>query len=322
MRIGLVSNPRSERNKKGMAELEAFLKAMPAIRHRPFEPGASFTGILRELAAEEVEILVCASGDGTVQGVLTSLLADRPFAKRPYLAILPRGMANMTAADCGLKGRGVDALERLLDAARSGRLEGHLAPRRVLKVDYSDDAVAPRGMFFGAAGIARAIHYCTGEMHTAGLKGEWSHAATLVSLLVGSMVKGLDAMGLEPHEVGIALDDETANGPPRRERLLLLLATTLERLVLGSRPFWNADSAPFRLTRIGHPPKGLLRHAGRVLYGGDRRRLPEDTYRSGGAVRARLWFDHAFTIDGEFFTPRPERPVVITADERVDFIRL
>jgi diacylglycerol kinase (ATP) len=59
-----------------------------------------------------------------------------------------------------------------------------------------------------------------------------------------------------------------------------------------------------------------------VLYGDDApRNLPED-YQSGGADRLELWLDAPFTIDGEFFTPARDRPVVITADETIRFVRL
>ena len=40
-----------------------------------------------------------------MQTVLTRLLEKHPFETLPYLAILPRGMANTTAADVGLRGK-------------------------------------------------------------------------------------------------------------------------------------------------------------------------------------------------------------------------
>jgi diacylglycerol kinase (ATP) len=318
MRIGLLSNTASERNRKGMASLLPVIERHPEILHRVFASEEGFGPPLRAMAEAGSGLVVINSGDGTVHGVLTELLARRPFAELPKLAILPRGMANMTAADCGLLGADARTLERLIETARAGRLDQHLAVRHILKVDHADGAAAPRGMFFGAAGIVDVIRHVTRKLHTKGIKGEWSHAAAMLGLLGGTLVKGFEALGLKPHDVGIGID----GGDVRDERLLILLATTLERLVLRSRPFWGVGKKPIRHTRISHPPKGLIRKAPRILYGPDDRRLPEADYRSGGAVRLTLRLDAPFTIDGEFFTPARDRPVTVTADETIAFVRL
>lgn len=319
MRVGLLSNPGSERNRKGMAAIEAVLARAPDVTHHVFVPAEGFGPPLRRMAEAGAGLLVVNSGDGTVHGVLSELLAHRPFgAVPPLVAILPRGTANMTAADCGLKGAGGATFERLLRACRDGTVAEHLTARHVLKVDYADGVPAPRGMFFGAAGIVDVIRHVTGKLHTRGIKGEWSHLLAVLGLLGGTLVRGFEALGLRPHQVGIATDGEGRAD----ERLLLLLATSLDHLVLRSRPFWGTGGLPVRHMRISHPPKGLIRRAPCILYGGPERRLPRESYRSGGARRLELWLDAPFTIDGEFFTPSAQRPVVITADETIRFVRL
>ena len=318
MRIGLLSNVRSERNRNSVATLAPVIDRAPEILHRVFRPEEGFGPPLRAMAEAGAELVVVNSGDGSVHGVLTELLANRPFADVPRVAILPRGMANMTAADCGLLGADARTLERLVGAARAGRIDDHLAPRHVLKVDYAEGRTPARGMFLGAAGIVDVIRHVTGKLHSKGIKGEWSHAAAILGLLGGTLFKGFEALGLRPHTVGIGID----SGPVQDERLLILIATTLERLVLRSRPFWGVGEKPIRHTRISHPPKRLIRKSARILYGPDDRRLPEDDYRSGGATRLELRLDAPFTIDGEFFTPDRDRPVVVTADETVRFVRL
>jgi diacylglycerol kinase (ATP) len=127
MRIGLLSNVRSERNRNGMAALAPVIDRAPEILHRVFRPEEGFGPPLRAMAEAGAELVVVNSGDGSVHGVLTELLANRPFAAVPRVAILPRGMANMTAADCGLLGADARTLERLIGAARAGRIDDHLA---------------------------------------------------------------------------------------------------------------------------------------------------------------------------------------------------
>ncbi|HRY23530.1 MAG: hypothetical protein H6852_13240 [Geminicoccaceae bacterium] len=318
MRIGLLSNPGSTRNRVGMAAIEALAERTPEILHRRFEPALGFGPPLQSFAAAGCDLVVVSGGDGTVQGILTELLAHHPFAELPALAILPRGMANMTATDCGLAGHDAATLERLVAACRAGRLADSLVTRHILKADFADGVPAPRGMFMGAAGIIDIILFVTGRLHSRGIKGEWSHAATILGLLGLCLFRGFQALGLRAHRIGLAID-----GTARRDEVLaILIATTLDRLVLRSRPYWGAGDLPLRHTRFAHPPRGLVRHAWRLLYGGADRRLPSDSYRSGGGRRLELWLDGPFTIDGEFFTPAPGRPVTVTADETIRFARV
>src|SRR3546814_8975692 len=94
--------------------------------------------------------------------------------------------------------------------------------------------------------------------------------------------------------VGMTFDD----GRTETLEALLVLATTLERLVLGSRPFWGGGGGHLRFTAVAYPPQGLLRHARRVLYGGEDRALPAG-YLSRASDRIALAMDCPFTLDGE-----------------------
>src|SRR3546814_20030505 len=78
--------------------------------------------------------------------------------------------------------------------------------------------------------------------------------------------------------VGMTFDD----GRTETLEALLTLATTLERLVLGSRPFWGGGGGHLRFTAVAYPPSGLLRHARRVLYGAEDRALPAGYLRRAG----------------------------------------
>lgn len=316
--IGFVNNARSERNKRGMADLEAVLARHPEVARLDFDGLTHLGDIARDLARLAPSLIVVNGGDGTVQGLLTELLEHRPIDPIPPIAILPRGMANMTAADCGLRRRGPRALERLLETVRAGGLGRFLVDRRVLRVDGLEGGGAQRGMFLGALGITDAIHLCKGRAHALGLKGELAHLATLVHIL-WDLARGRRPPGmLEGGPVAMRFED----GEVREGRQLVLLATTLDRLVLASRPFWNGLTRPFRLTAIGEPPEGLVRRALRVLYGGDRRALPADSFFSRGSARAELELPGEITIDGQFFHPRPDRRLVLTAPDAVRFVRL
>jgi hypothetical protein len=121
---------------------------------------------------------------------------------------------------------------------------------------------------------------------------------------------------LEGEEVAADLDGEKRHG-----RELLLLATTLDRLVVRSRPFWNEDRGPVRYTSIAYPAERVLRRAWTVLYGRDRSHLDPAAFFSRGASRIELRMDCGFTIDGELFRASSATPLVISAPDVLRFVR-
>ena len=318
LKIAMLSNPLSQRNRAGMARIEAVLARRPDIRHIRFEPGMDLQALLAELAAWECGLIILNSGDGLVHAVLGALFLGQAFATPPPLALLPRGMTNMTAADVGLGGRNAGTLRRLLEVADRGEVERHLVRRHVLKVEYDPDRPGERGMFLGAAGVYDGIHLCTGSIHTRGLTGSWASTSTILAILGRALWQGVEATGIGGDEIEASVD----GGPWTNGRRALVLATTLDRLVLGTRPFWNNGSTPIHYTMFDHPPTGIVGHAMRILFGGKQRELPDPPFHSRSASRVELRLDRPFTIDGEFFRAAPGIPVVITADEEVRYVKL
>ncbi len=318
LKIGLISNPTSQRNRQGLGEVRAIGAGMRDLLHVVTDGAQSLGEILAELARQEAGLLVVAGGDGTVQRVLTELLETRPFERLPPVAILARGMANMTAGDVGLRGRPARALPRLIEVARSGDLASHVEHRHVLRVENVRGLPPQRCVFLGAAAIYDAVEFCCRRVYSLGLRGNLGMGLTLGGFLLGGRF-GRDGEGpIRGRDIGITVDDR----PVSQARRLLVLATTLDRLVLGSRPFWGEGANRIRFTSIAHPPVRLLRSAPKVLYGWRRATLPPDIYVSGGAERLTLGLDSAFTLDGELFEPEPQAPLLVTAPDRVGFVRL
>jgi hypothetical protein len=189
-----------------------------------------------------------------------------------------------------------------------------MVERRILRIENLQGGSPQRGMMFGAGAITDAIEFCCREIYARGLKGRLGMGVALAGLLVGRRGDGV----LRSHDIGVTLDGDREN---RAERLLVL-ATTLDRLMLWSRPFWNYDARPIRYTGIAYPPERLVRSAPKVLYGWRRQTLPPAVYHSQGAWRIAVRVDAPFTIDGEMFQPLPKQPVVITAADRARFVRL
>jgi diacylglycerol kinase (ATP) len=316
-KIGLISNPRSRRNRRGLDGIQRVVVDAADVIHIPTDALSDVDAALREFARRGVDLLAINGGDGTVQTVLTCLLEDRPFEVMPALAILARGTANTTARNLGVRG-GADALARLLGAATNGAIAGHLEERAVLRLENLRERAPQRGMMFGAGAIQDAIELCEREVYARGLRGNLGMGLALAGVLLGTVATKNGLGVLKGHDIAVALDD----GAESKVERLLVLATTLDRLILGSRPFWNYDGEPIRYTSISYPPVALLRSAPKLLYGWRRQALSPEVYDSQGADRIAVRLDAPFTLDGETFEPAPGRPLIITAPDRVRFVRL
>ena len=318
MKIGMISNRRSHRNRHSLAAIEQNGAFEQAILHRPLDGISGIDQTLEFFARSGVEVLAINGGDGTVQAVLTSLLNTRPFRDLPYVAILPGGMTNMSAAGLGLGGSLRKAVERLIRQAADGQTEPRVVLRPLLRLRAACDQPPRYGFFFGAAAIVTAIKLCHRSVYALGLEAGLANAMTLAGALAHWLFARPSDSLFRPEDMLIALDD----GINERKSLMLVLATTLDRLVLGSRPFWNVGNAPIRFTAITYPPNGLVRYAARVLFGGDQRRLPEEVYRSRGVHSIALRMACDFTVDGELYAPPAGRPLLISVSEKLRFIQL
>ncbi|MGH6896404.1 MAG: diacylglycerol kinase family protein [Geminicoccaceae bacterium] len=317
-KIGLISNPSSQRNRRGLDGIHRAVAGAPDVIHVATDAGQDLDAALIEFARQEVGLLVINGGDGTVQTILTRLLEDRPFETVPYVAVLARGTANTTAADVGLRGRAAAGLARLLAAVRDGTIEGQIVERPILRLENIRGKGPQRGMMFGAGAVQGAIELCCRKVYARGLRGNLGIGLTLAALLFGTIFEARNHGILRGHDIAVSLD----GGAENRTSRLLVLATTLHRLILGSRPFWNYEGEPIRYTSIAYPPDHLLRSAPKVLYGWRRRALSPKVYDSQGAGRIGVRLEEPFTVDGEMFEPSPDRPVLITAPDWVRFVRL
>jgi len=321
LRFGVIINVRSRRNSRLLPALREVMGERPGIYAVELDGICGLNAALRDLAAQEVRLLVVVGGDGTVQAVLTHLLSGdgSGFAEPPMLCVLAGGTTNMTAADVGVRGRPDRALRRLIDLPpESIGLRGTMLDRHVVEVVRGDDP--PRfGMFFGAGAICRAIRLARRSVHPMRLGSSLESALTLAGVFGERLFGGGDERDrvMRGDDITIARND----GPPVRATTLLALCTTLDRLVLRSRPFWGGEQGPLRCTRIGYPAPRFWRSVPRIMYGREGRDLEAPAYASCNADSIRLEMDCPFTIDGELFESSRTVPIVLRGDRRVRFVR-
>jgi hypothetical protein len=301
---GLIVNPQSGKESGKGLELASRLKNDGHVMVRVLENFRQLGSFLDEMARAKVTELFVSSGDGTVQAVQTEIAERHVPGFMPHLALLPHGTTNMTAADLGFRNRNVKVQADFI-ANRQSRL---VAKRPTLRVANPKDGRVRHGMFLGTGAAWQATQFCQDAVHRVGLKGDFATFATLATAVAKSVFSPANPDDLtridRPYEIALLREGETELAG----RHLLLLATTLDKLILGTRPFWGGKSGPIRVSTIPYPVPSVTRWLLPLMYGGEDRAVPPGARSLSGAafeIATRI----PFVIDGEFFDPPDDAPL-------------
>ena len=317
--VGLISNPHSGRNREELDTIARIVADYPNVHHRPTQGAGEIPGVLDEFASQPVDVLAINGGDGTIARILTELLEQRPFPALPRLALLPGGTTNMNAGDVGLRGKLAKAVRRLCEWSTGAHTAFETLQRPVLRVTGGNGQAAVCGMFFGAGAIIQGIEYCRANVHTKGVSNEIGPGLAMLRTVWG--IARRDRRFLHPVAMSIQHNDEAAE--PARD-VLILLASSLDRLLLGMRPYWGGETAPLHTTLVLDPARRFLRNLPSLLRGRpNRHTTAANGYYSHNAERIRLTMDGMWTLDGELYqATASDGPVTITSGGDVTFVRL
>ncbi|MEX2649383.1 MAG: diacylglycerol kinase family protein [Alphaproteobacteria bacterium] len=315
IRLGVVSNPRSGRNRRRGLGVAADAARRADAPHVVLDSMTDLPAIMATFARQGVGVIVIDGGDGTVRSTIAAALAEPGFSAAPRFAALGSGTTNMVAGDVGVIGAPGAAFARLADRAKSGDLARHVVERRLLAVETG--ARSELGFFLGAGAIVWGTRFTRRHIERGrlvnGLGSVLGVTATVGRLLLGG-ARGPLAAGT-PMAVGY--DD----AQPLAGARLLLAVTTLDRLLLGLRPFWGTGPGALRTLDIAAPPRRCARGPPAPARGRPRPWMAEAGYRSLNADRITIEIDDDVLIDGEWCRASPGRPLVLKPGAAVGFVR-
>jgi hypothetical protein len=173
-------------------------------------------------------------------------------------------------------------------------------------------------MFFGTGAIHQGIEFFHREIHGLGLRGEISSGFTLARFLLALILGNRERV--RPVSIRVGLDQ----GPAEQREFIALLVSSLERLIVGLRPFFGAGEGPLHFTALATRPKYLLRVVPLLVRGRQSRYgTPEHGYFSANVNEVELGLETGFTLDGELYAPDPRRgPLAVTTGGWASFLRL
>ena len=286
LRVGVVSNPRSHRNKlqhgAQLGDVSDILHASPATP-------ADLVATLADFAARGVNLLAVDGGDGTVRDVLTAIPAA--FTGRaPRMAVVPSGKTNALALDLGVS---LDAtLSDVLQAAQAG----HWQSRAPVEIARAGSRSPPlRGFLFGAGAFVKATELAQ-RAHSVGAFNGVAVGLSLGWAVAQTVFGGRD----NAWRAGEAMRIETADGHVVDRHFYMLFGSTLQRLPIGLKPF-GAVRSGLKLLAIDAPPKRIVATLPALLGGSETPILAQRGYHRVDVDSVRVTLDGGFILDGELY---------------------
>ena len=183
--IGVVTNPRSRKNKRNpvTAETLAYVLGERDHFHAPTNLDALAETAAR-FRAHSIDVLCINGGDGTVHQVMTAMVRAYEGEPLPDVAILPGGTMNIVARSVGNRIRPEEMLEQVVSAYHgSTSLPGKEI--HLLEVDLGDESPKLYGFISGNGVIPRFLERYYDSREPTPADAAWLLARAAVSAVVG-----------------------------------------------------------------------------------------------------------------------------------------
>lgn len=249
--IGVLTNPRSRRNRRTGQRLQQLAESLPSVA---FCANAGTPELLhdavRRCRDEGVTVVAINGGDGSTHWalpVLDAVYGDEPL---PILAMLRGGTMNTVSRSFGISGSSESLLRKLSNQISRGQRLTTVA-RRWISVQTGDRIQG--GVIFGCGLIPHFLEVYYEHPDPS----PWVGATTLARVATSALVRGtLAAKVTRPQSIGVAVDGTTLPDA----RYTAVLASTTRTIGLGFAPFYRAeeDLDRFHLLTLERAPQDLV----------------------------------------------------------------
>ncbi|MBK7352942.1 MAG: acylglycerol kinase family protein [Nitrosomonas sp.] len=319
LRIGLIYNPLGGLARKHRHVISTILAELPKVSEWQISTGEDFDSAVNALIQTKIEWLIIIGGDGTIQGIFTRIFSRLPSNRWPFISIIPGGTTNMTAFDLGIHEKPNQILERLRQHLNqmTNNLTLKTINKAVMRIEQTGQP-ALYGMFFGLGLIARGVKFSRSRIKQIGITGNIFTSIIVLRSLIGTFWG-------RPHPawapVHIMPPQTTEANEP--QPYLLIMISTLDRILMGIRPYWGQEKAPLHMTFIKQHCIRFWLAILRITLNQGQLLKKEHGYLSYNTESLELLLDDEYIVDGElFYAASHQGPLRISAKEKVKFLIL
>lgn len=293
--IGVVTNPRSRKNRRNpvMAETLAYVLGARDHFHAPTSLEA-LAETARKFREYDIDVLCINGGDGTIHQVMTAMVRAYEGDPLPEVALLRGGTMNIVASSLGNRIRPEEMLQQVVSSYH-GTTPLPETTLRLLEVDIEDGSPPLYGFISGNGIIARFLELYYDRPDPSPIDAAWLlFRAALSAVVGGSLARKLT----EPWKGEVQLDGTSW---PHDEWIAVALGT-VEQIGLGFPAFHRvfAHPAHFQVVGVGSSVAELALGLPRLYRGrgiGGRNNFTDVAQR----VTLHGPPNQPLTIDGDFY---------------------
>ncbi len=316
IRIGILFNPLGGQARKREKSIRQTLTKIPHAIIQEATNIPEFKISIDSLLKTKIDLLVIIGGDGTIHAALDHLFAMHPPEKWPIIAIVAGGTTNMTSLELGIRGKPEYAIKQLSNFLLQPQpLVPSLIRRPVLCIEQTGVRKS-YGLFFGVGLIARGVKFSRSNIKQLGITGGIFTLFIMLRSLAGMIFRQRQS---EWAPVELTITETT--GQVRNGTYLFVLASALNCLLLGIRPYWGKESAPLHITMVDQQHKHLWRSLWPLLTGRGHKLKEKNGYHSHNVNTIELIMDDEYIIDGELYrATSQDGPLRISATDPITFL--
>lgn len=322
--VAVIINPASTQNRKngkgGLASLQKVMDKYKNIIQMELgeDVESGLKNIMKNLALTQPELIIVSGGDGTIQGVFSSLINDNPFDIIPPIAILPSGKTNMIALDLGARKRPDIVLDKLINLAQTSEMEEQIVKRTLLGMELVGLKETYFGMFFGGAGVVNGINHVRDKIHPMRMPNFLTHAVAMFALSMGAFFgrnNPKSAMYANP------MDIQLHSGGRIKGQFMMVIATTLDKLLLNSKPFGTHGEGKIGFSCVEHRPWAVFRALTSLITGNFSKKSINGIHTRRGDDIIITGSDPV-TLDGEIYEIPENSSVHLFSGKELHFLSL
>lgn len=317
LRIGLIYNPLGGLARKNYFAISNILAKLPMIQQWKVTDAGDFDHAVEALIQAKIEWLIIIGGDGTIQGLFTRIFSILPTSQWPSISIIPGGTTNMTALDLGIQEKPDQILKRLEQhlLRTINNQEFKQVSKAVIRIEQTGQPTI-FGMFLGLGLIARGVKFSRSRIKQIGITGNIFTTIIVLRSLIGTFLGRPD-----PTWAPVQITLPHSNNTVQKESYLLVMISTLDKILMGIHPYWGEEKAPLHATFIQQYCHKFWLAVLRILLKNGHLLKNEHGYLSYNTESIDLLMDDEYIVDGElFYASSNNGPLKISAKEKVKFL--
>lgn len=309
MKIGIIINPYSKKNKKNnCAAIDIFKKIggdyVEVFATKSFD---DLDNVIKDLKKRKINYIGISGGDGTIHHVLTNIINNYLSGEIPPILLLGDGTMNNIATSIGMNGNSNTILKKFIKEIKNNKII-NTDLRDTIKINDHYCSL------FGFGFVSNMLN----SIYEGGKKDTKKILKVLAKAFAETFTKDQKKLKLfRPVNAEVLIDNEKI----KTNEIVAALAGTVESVGMGFTTLYkaNEEKRKFHLLISGVKPKYFIKNI-RKLKVGKEIKLEDHYDRLVSELIIRSEKDFEYTMDGDMY--KTDGELIVRIGPTIDFVVL